>query len=311
MTRQPRLGGAKALQAGAIAMVLVSSLLVGVVPNFSKLAYQSGASVPLVIASRSVVTVLLMGAALVVRRRSLVTSSRVLRLCLIGGIAMVFMSFGVLGAIARIDLSLVILILYLHPILIAWFGHLRGTYVLNRFRLFCCGLMLVGLALALSVNLAKLDARGVALALIGTFGAAGLVVASGEAIKESNTLIVNLYTAIAAFVPAFGVGILIGSLDFPGTGLGWVGLVGTGTAMCLGLAFFFAALPPIGVVRATMITVIEPVFGILLAMLLFGERLSAVQWSGVAIVVAGLLLLETPMDAANRLLSIVRSDSRA
>jgi drug/metabolite transporter (DMT)-like permease len=252
-----------------------------------------------------------MGAALVVRRRSLVTSSRVLRLCLIGGIAMVFMSFGVLGAIARIDLSLVILILYLHPILIAWFGHLRGTYVLNRFRLFCCGLMLVGLALALSVNLARLDARGVALALIGTFGAAGLVVASGEAIKESNTLIVNLYTAIAAFVPAFGVGILIGSLDFPGTGLGWVGLVGTGTAMCLGLAFFFAALPPIGVVRATMITVIEPVFGILLAMLLFGERLSAVQWSGVAIVVAGLLLLETPMDAANRLLSIVRSDSRA
>jgi drug/metabolite transporter (DMT)-like permease len=292
-------------------MVLVSSLLVGVVPNFSKLAYQSGASVPLVIASRSVVTVLLMGAALVVRRRSLVTSSRVLRLCLIGGIAMVFMSFGVLGAIARIDLSLVILILYLHPILIAWFGHLRGTYVLNRFRLFCCGLMLVGLALALSVNLARLDARGVALALIGTFGAAGLVVASGEAIKESNTLIVNLYTAIAAFVPAFGVGILIGSLDFPGTGLGWVGLVGTGTAMCLGLAFFFAALPPIGVVRATMITVIEPVFGILLAMLLFGERLSAVQWSGVAIVVAGLLLLETPMDAANRLLSIVRSDFRA
>jgi drug/metabolite transporter (DMT)-like permease len=60
-----------------------------------------------------------------------------------------------------------------------------------------------------------------------------------------------------------------------------------------------------------MITVIEPVLGILLAMLLFGERLSAVQWSGVAIVVAGLLLLETPMDAANRLLSIVRSDSRA
>jgi drug/metabolite transporter (DMT)-like permease len=46
-------------------------------------------------------------------------------------------------------------------------------------------------------------------------------------------------------------------------------------------------------------------------MLLFGERLSAVQWSGVAIVVAGLLLLEIPMDAANRLLSIVRSDFRA
>ena len=67
--------------------------------------------------------------------------------------------------------------------------------------------------------------------------------------------------------------------------------------MCLGLALFFAAIPPIGLVRATMITVAEPVFAILLAMVLFGERLSAVQWFGVVAVVVGLLLLETPVNA--------------
>ena len=300
MSREP--GGITTLQAGAMAMVLVSSFLVAVVPNFSKLAYQSGASVPLVISGRFVVIVLLLGVMLVSQRHSFFASMRVLRLCAIGGIAAAFMSFGVLTAITRIDLSLVILIFYLHPILIAWFGHVRGTYALNRFRLFCCALILVGLALALSVSLARLDAMGVALAFIGACGAAGLLVANGEAVGEGGTVIVNFYTAIVALVPACAIGMVIGPLNFPGTGTGWFGLLGAGVAMCLGLALFFAAMRPIGLVRATMITVVEPVFGILLAIVLFDESLSAVQWFGVVVVVAGLLLLETPVNAINRLL---------
>jgi drug/metabolite transporter (DMT)-like permease len=306
--RQREPGGTTTLQAGAIAMVLVSSFLVAIVPNFSKLAYQSGASVPLVIAGRYAIMALLLGLMLAYRRRSVFTSRRVLRLCLIGGIATAFMSFGVLSAITRIDLSLVILIFYLHPILIAWFGHLRGTYALNRVRLICCALILVGLAFALSVSWARLDAMGVALAFIGACGAAGLLVANGEAVGEGGTVIVNFYTAIAALVPACAIGLAIGPLDLPGTGTGWFGLLGTGAAMCIGLALFFAAIPPIGLVRATMITVAEPVFAILLAMVLFGEHLSAIQWFGVAVVVAGLLLLEMPTNATERLLGAFRGD---
>ena len=311
MSREAGRGGVTTLQAGAIAMVLVSSVLVSIGPNFSKLAYQSGASVPLVVAGRFLVTVLLLGALLMGRRRRIVASGRVLRLCLLGGIANAFTSFGVLSAITRIDLSLVILIFYLHPIFIAWLGHVRGTYDLNRFRLFCCAVILVGLALALSVSFSRLDAVGVALAVIGAAGAAGLIVANGDAAREAGVVLVNFYSAIVALIPACAIALAIGSLDLPGTGTGWLGLFGTGTAMCLGLALFFAAMPPIGMVRATMITVVEPVITILLAMALFGERLSAVQWCGVAIVVAGLLLLETPVEAANRVLGTLRGDRPA
>lgn len=299
---KPGLGGTATFQAAAIAMVLASSILIAVVPNFSKLAYESGASVPLVIAGRFFVTVLLLSLVLMSQRRSFLTSMRVLRLCLIGGIAAAAMSFGILTAITRIDISLVILILYLHPILIAWFGHVRGTYVLNRLRLSCCVLILVGLALALSVSFAGLDAMGVALAFIGACGAAGLVVANGEAVGEGGTVIVNFCTAIVALVPVCMVGMVIGPLNFPVTGTGWFGLLGTGAAFCLGLALFFAAVPLIGLVRATLIAVVEPVFAILLAVALFGERLAAVQWFGVAVVVAGLLLLEIPAKQTSRLL---------
>jgi len=290
--------------------VLVSSLLVSVAPNFSKLAYQSGASVPLVMAGRFLVTVLLLGAVLPWQRRSLLTSGRVLRLCLLGGISNAFLSFGMLTAITRIDLSLVILIFYLHPIFIAWFGHLRGTYDLSRFRLLCCALILVGLALALSLSFERLDALGVACAVISACGAAVLIIANGEATREAGAVLVNFYTAGVALLPACAMGIVVGPLDLPRTGMGWLGLFGTGAAMSLGFVLFFAAMQPIGMVRATMLTVVEPVFTILLAMALFGERLSAIQWLGVFVVVAGLLLLETPANVANRLLAFVHGVRR-
>ena len=308
MSREAERGGIGAVQAGAVALVLVSSFLVSIGPNFSKLAYEAGASMPLVIAGRFVVTILLLGGLLLWQRRSIAPSPRVMRLCLIGGIANAFTSFGVLTAITRIDLSLVILIFYLHPIFIAWLGHMRGTYDLNRFRLACCALMLVGLALALSVSFERLDAFGVALAVIGAAGAAGLIVANGDAAREAGVVLVNFYSAIVALVPACAVVGAFGAVDLPGTGVGWLGMLGTGAVMCLGLALFFAAMRPIGMVRATMLTVVEPVLTILLAMALFGEQLSILQWIGVAVVVAGLLLLEMPAEAAGRVLGALRGD---
>jgi drug/metabolite transporter (DMT)-like permease len=293
-----------ASHAAAVAMVLLSSIFIACVPSFSKLAYEAGASVPFVLACRFLVTVLLLAAMLVVGRHRFTASSRVFRLCLIGGVATAAMSFGILTAITLIDLSLVILILYLHPILIAWIGHLRGTYVLNRFRLVCCCLILIGLALALSVSFSRLDTAGLAFAFLGACGAAGLVVANGDAVGEGGTLIVNFYSSLTALILVSIAGPMIEPMILPGTGIGWLGLLGTGTAFCFGLALFLAAIPRIGMVRATLIAVVEPVFAILLAMVLFGEHLTFLQWTGVAIVVLGLLLLETPKKNVNRLLAM-------
>ena len=107
-------------------------------------------------------------------------------------------------------------------------------------------------------------------------------------------------------MPACIVAAAVGPLNLPGTGMGWFAIFGTGASFCLALALFFAAVPLIGLVRATLISVLEPLFAILIAMALFGERLAALQWFGVAVVLAGLLLLEIPLDQANRLLGLAR-----
>jgi drug/metabolite transporter (DMT)-like permease len=175
---------------------------------------------------------------------------------------------------------------------------------MDRFRLACCGVILVGLALALAVSFDELSFAGVALAFVGACGATGLVVTNGDAVGEGGSLVVNFYTSIVALILVSIAGPIFAPVTLPGTVVGWLGLLGTGAGFCLGLALFLAAIPRIGMVRASLISVVEPVLAILLAMALFGERLTAIQWAGVALVVLGLVLLESPVKDLRRLLML-------
>lgn len=283
-------------------MILASSIFIAAVPNCAKLAYDSGASILMVMLGRSVVAVLLLGAALLVLRRSFATNARVLRLCVLGGGAAALMNFGFLGSIASIDISLAILIFYLHPVMLAWIGQLRGTYRLTLARVCCCIIILAGLALALSVRLADLAPSGIALAFLAALAAAGLLVANADAVQETGSVLVNFYTTLIALGFICIAGAFVGDLVVPGRPLGWFGIAGAGVGFCLGLALFFAAVRTIDVARASLIAIVEPLFAILLAMALFGERLGLLQWAGVAIVILGLALLELPPGTVSRLL---------
>jgi drug/metabolite transporter (DMT)-like permease len=74
--------------------------------------------------------------------------------------------------------------------------------------------------------------------------------------------------------------------------VGWLGLAGAGGGVTIGLVAFFAAFRFIGPVRATMLSNVEPLLGVLFAIAVLGERLTSLQWTGVALAVAALTLFE-------------------
>lgn len=300
MSRHAEGAATRTRQVAAVGMILASSILIAAVPNFAKLAYHAGASIPAFLLGRWVVSVLLLGAALVALRQGFGASPRVLLRCALGGGAAALASFGFLGSIASIDISLAILIFYLHPVMLAWIGQLRGTYRLTLTRLCSCAIILAGLALALSVRFTQLAPSGIALAFLGASAASAMLVVNGDAVQEAGSILVNFYTALTALCFIGIASAVVGDVVVPVTALGWFGTVGAGAAFCLGLVLFFAAIPTIDVARASLIAIVEPLLGILLAMALFGERLDLLQWLGVAIVLLGLALLELPPDAVQR-----------
>ncbi len=74
--------------------------------------------------------------------------------------------------------------------------------------------------------------------------------------------------------------------------LSWL-LISGAVGMAAGDLLYFVALTHIGASRTVIITMITPVFTALMAWAAFGEQLSAVQWLGALLVVAGGVVAES------------------
>jgi len=151
---------------------------------------------------------------------------------------------------------------------------------------------LAGLGLATGFSQQGLDLRGLGLAVFAMLGAAFTILANAEAGRDANALSVCLYMMVAAALVLTVPLALLGPVSWPVTAAGWGGLVGVAVLATLGTLTFFAGMPMVGTTRAAMISNLEPILGILLAVLLLGETLSLTRWLGVALVIAAIAGME-------------------
>lgn len=73
-------------------------------------------------------------------------------------------------------------------------------------------------------------------------------------------------------------------------GLGWFALAGL-SAMVFGRTLVFASIRRLGVVRASSVKRLNPFFSVLLAAMILGERIGALDIAGMAAIAAGLAIL--------------------
>ncbi len=74
----------------------------------------------------------------------------------------------------------------------------------------------------------------------------------------------------------------------------WLPLLGLGLlSTAIAIQAFYAGVRRVGGARAALISTVEPVYTVVLAMILFGERLTAMQLLGGALVIGAVILAET------------------
>jgi drug/metabolite transporter (DMT)-like permease len=104
-------------------------------------------------------------------------------------------------------------------------------------------------------------------------------------------------TAVVFTILALATGSSLSPLDVPAQA--WPPLLGLGViATAVAIQTFYAGVKRVGGARASLISTIEPVYTIVLAMILFGESLEPVQVVGGALVLAAVILAETGRPAA-------------
>jgi drug/metabolite transporter (DMT)-like permease len=279
-------------------LCLASAAAFGAMAVFGKLAYEGGATVGTLLAVRfalaaTVFWALLLAGGAAGEVRALPGRDIALALAL-GACGYAAQAGGYFAALERIDASLLSLLVYTFPAIVAVAAIALGRERMDRRRVAALTLASGGLALVLAgAGAGRLDPLGTALGLgAAVVYAAYILISASVAARLRPQLLAALVCTGAAATLTAGAA-LLGELR-PGAlsmaGWSWLAcLAVVSTVAAIGL--FFAGLRRVGPTTASILSTAEPLVTVLLALLVFGEMLGAVQLLGGALVLGGVLVL--------------------
>jgi drug/metabolite transporter (DMT)-like permease len=275
-----------------IGFILLSGIGVACLPTTARLAYESGSDAWTVAFARGILATLILAALVTLTRQRLRLPRRLLGHSLVAGVAGATFVYGIYLAIRSTHISLVLLIVYLFPISLALYEHLRGSTRLApaqwAWGLTAC----LGMAFILGLRLDLLDLPGIALSVLAMISVIVITLVNVRVTRETGSLVSNFYMTLWGAI-IFGIVLLaIGEFREPQTPLGWISLAGNGIAYCVTWVAFFAGARILGASRASMISLSEPALAALFAWFVFGENYSPAQWCGFALVLASIMLFE-------------------
>jgi drug/metabolite transporter (DMT)-like permease len=198
-------------------------------------------------------------------------------------------------ALERIDASLLSLLVYTYPALVAAAASLLGREAFDRRRIGALALASVGLAAVLAgAGAGAIDPLGAALGIAAALVYTTYILVSGPVAARVPPLLLAGLVCTGAAVTLTAGSAVAGQLRPGDVGpAGWLWLA------CLALvstvaaiALFFAGLRRAGPTAASILSTVEPVVTVGLAFLVFGETLSAAQLAGGALVIAAVVVLQ-------------------
>jgi len=279
-----------------IVIVLISATAFGMNAILAKLAYRSGLGTSQTLAFRFVLGAVGMWAVAIALRQNPLRFPRrqLLTLLALGGIFYTAQSLMYFTALRTLPASLCVLIAYVYPSQVA----VAGWLFLRR-----------------SISAWQ------AVALVGSFGGVVLLV-GGAQFQLAWALVFaiaapTIYTAYILVgesamkgIPAVGASAVIisgaglafsviaalqGELALPATANGWaVAFAFALIPTMIAISLFLAGLPRIGAARASLLSTWEPVVTVVLAVVLFGDSFTVVQFVGGLLILVAVILQAGP-----------------
>jgi drug/metabolite transporter (DMT)-like permease len=286
-------------------LCLASGAAFGAMAVFGKLAYGAGATVGTLLAVRFALAAALFwavllasGAAGEVRRLRPRDAAAALGL---GACGYSLQAGCYFAALARLDASLLSLVLYTFPAIVAAAAVALGREQLDGRRVTALALACGGLALVLAgAGTGRLDPRGAALGLGAAVVYSTYILVSDAIAARIRPLVLAAIVCTGAAVALTAGSALLGELRpaaLTPAGWGWLAcLAVVSTVGAIGL--FFAGLRRVGPTTASILATSEPLVTVLLAFAVFGETLGAVQLAGGVLVLGAVLVLNVPRPAA-------------
>lgn len=266
-----------------LAITFLAALFVSLITTFARLAYDAGSNPPTQVFIRSTCMMLAMAALQLSFGRGLMLPRRVIPATLALAACIFFMSFGYLSSVAYIKVSLAVLLLYTFPLMVGIASPLLGRERMTPLKALCLVGAFAGLVFASWGDFGALDWRGIAFALAGAAGVAGISLFGGAAMAKAHPFAMNAWMNLWVVIGLAVYLALSGQFAAPQTTLGWLATAGVSICYTLGILFLFLGLTYIPPAQSALTMNLEPAFSTLAAILLLAETVAAQQWIGMAI----------------------------
>jgi drug/metabolite transporter (DMT)-like permease len=279
-------------------MCLGSGAAFGAMAVFGKLAYGEGATVGTLLAVRFALAAALFWALVLAggaAREARALGRRNLAAGLgLGAFGYALQSGCYFAALQRIDASLLSLLLYTFPAMVAAAAIALGRERLDARRLAALALALGGLVLVVAgAGTGALDPLGAALAIAAALVYTTYIIVSDGVVGRMRPQVLAALVCTGAAVSLTLGSAALGELR-PGavTMGGWGWLTSLTVVSTVGaIVLFFAGLRRVGPTTASILATVEPLVTVVLAFLVFGERLGVVQLAGGGLVLSAVLVL--------------------
>ena len=275
-------------------MVLTSAVAFGTLSIFAKLAYSAGLSTEQLLAFRFVLAALGMWVlAFAVGQNPLrLTRRQVLSLIALGGVLYTAQALTYFIALRTLPASLCVLIVYIYPSLVVIAGWLflrcevsiwHGVALLASF---------VGVAMLVG-GAQLLFNSGLIFALVAPLMYTTFILLGERVMRTAPAVAASAVMMSATAVVLCIVAAIEGRLALPRTVDGWAVSVGIAIVpTMIAISLFLAGLPRIGAARASLLSTLEPVVTVALAVALLGDRFSFLQAAGGVLVLLAVVVVQ-------------------
>lgn len=278
-------------------LILISTLGFSVYPILGKFVFAGGAGLTTVLFVRFTIAALFFWTITIWREGfPRLTLKLWLVLWGMGGICYSLMAGLYLTSVRYIPASLAALLLYAYPVIVTVMAVLMKQEKFSGFKLVGLLLSTTGLVLVLGVALKGINSFGVSLALGSAFVYAIYILIGNQVLKSTSPLVSTTLISTSAALTYGVIGITIGGTTlnlslYTWLGIGSIALFSTIIAMLA----FFNGMKRIGATSASIISTMEPVMTICLAVVLLHEGITLLQaLGGFFVVMGGVLAVLSP-----------------
>jgi drug/metabolite transporter (DMT)-like permease len=210
----------------------------------------------------------------------------------LGGLVYTAQSLTYFVALRSLPASLVVLIAYIYPSLVVVAGWIFLRRSVSRWHWVALAASFAGVALLVGGTRFELS-WALVLAIASPAIYTGYILI-GERVMSSVPAVAASAVIMSGAALAF---CLLASLNhelgLPRNANGWAVTVGIALfPTMLAISLFMAGLPRVGAARAALLSTVEPVITVLLAVVILGDRLSAVQVIGGALVILAVIIVQ-------------------